>query len=262
MSSIAMEASVTGKLLAGHVAVLSGGLGDIGRATAFALAAAGARVALCDIRPVAEARRLMPGFDYTRVDVTRHRAIEKWIDAVERRLGTPTLAICNAAIVEPATGLQTSPALWRRTLDINLSGAFFLAQAVARKLVERSFPGRIVMVGSWAAHAPHGHIVAYSVAKAGLRMAMKCLAVELAAHKILVNEIAPGKVDAGLSAQLFSQKPSGRRRSQRSIPTGQLLSGDDVAAGVLHLCHPDNRHMSGSVYLMDGGLSALLPRLA
>ena len=205
-----MAALATGNSpLAGQVAVISGGLGDIGRATAQALTAAGARVALSDIQPASAAHR-MPGYHYTRIDVTQPAAIDRWLARVTKDLGLPTLVICNAAIVELGSALDTSPDLWRRTLDVNLSGSYFLAQSAARMLVKVRRTGRIVMVGSWAAHAPHARITAYSVAKAGLRMAMKCLAVELASLGILVNEIAPGKVDAGLTAQLLAKDPARR----------------------------------------------------
>jgi glucose 1-dehydrogenase len=256
-----MEASATGNsLLSNQVAVISGGLGDIGRATARVLQAEGARVALCDIQPAGVAGQRMPGFHYTRVDVTKPVEITRWLTRVGKDLGVPTLVICNAAIVELGSALETSPESWRRTLDVNLSGSFYLAQLAARTLVKQRKPGRIVMVGSWAAHAPHARITTYSVAKAGLRMAMKCLAVELAPHGVLVNELAPGKVNAGLTAQLLAKDPVRRRRARGTIPLGELLEADDVAAGVLQLCRPDNRHMTGSVLLMDGGLSLVLPR--
>jgi NAD(P)-dependent dehydrogenase (short-subunit alcohol dehydrogenase family) len=247
-------------LLSNQVAVISGGLGDIGRATARALQAEGAGVALSDLQPAAAARRLMPDFHYTRVDVTAPAAIERWLAKVENDLGVASLVICNAAIVELGSALETSPESWRRTLDVNLSGAYFLAQSAARTLLKRRMTGRIVMVGSWAAHVPHARITTYSVAKAGLRMAMKCLAIELAPHGILVNEIAPGKVDAGLTAQLLAKDPARRRRVRGTIPLGKLLEADDVAAGIVQLCRPDNRHMTGSVLLIDGGLSLVLPR--
>jgi NAD(P)-dependent dehydrogenase (short-subunit alcohol dehydrogenase family) len=256
-----MAASATGNsLLANRVAVISGGLGDIGRATARVLQAAGARVALSDLKPTNEAARMMPEFHYSRVDVTKPAEIDRWLARVGKDLGVPSLVICNAAIVELGSALETTPESWQRTLNVNLSGSYFLAQSAARTLLEHKQPGRIVMVGSWAAHAPHARITTYSVAKAGLRMAMKCLAVELAPHGILVNELAPGKVNAGLTAQLLAKDPVRRRRARGTIPLGQLLEADDVAAGVLQLCHPDNRHMTGSVVLMDGGLSLVLPR--
>jgi glucose 1-dehydrogenase len=256
-----MEASAIGRIqLDGQVAVISGGLGDIGMATARVLRAAGASVALSDIHPSATAARRMPGFHYMRTDVTRPASIDRWLRNVRRDLGLPTLVICNAAIVELATALEVSVDSWQRTLDINLSGSFLLGRSAARALVAARKPGRIVMVGSWAAHAAHPHIVAYSVAKAALRMAMKCLAVELAPHGVLVNEIAPGKVNAGLTAKLLAGNPARQKRARESVPIGRLLDATDVARGILQLCDPANAHMTGSVLLMDGGLSAVIPK--
>ena len=251
-----MEASATGNLLLrGHVAIVSGGLGDIGRAVAHALHAAGARVALSDLPGATAARAAMPGFHYTRVDVTKPAAIERWLARVTRDLGPPSLVICNAGIVELGSALMTTPARWKRTLDVNLSGAFFMAQMAARPMVAKKIRGRIVFVGSWAAQVPHTSITTYSVAKAGLRMAMQCLALELAPTGILVNEIAPGVVDAGLSGKIMAERRGHRERTRRKIPTGRLLTAGDVARGVLSLCDPQNCHMTGSALLLDGGLS-------
>jgi len=247
---------VTGNLDLRHrVAAVSGGLGDIGRAVASALASAGAQVALGDRLPMITARRVMPGFHYTRVDVTRKEQIDRWLRQVASDLGTPDLVICNAGIVKVGTALETTRQTWDQTMAVNLAGAFFLAQSAAQRLLRRRKKGRIIFVGSWAAHAPHRHIAAYSVAKAGLRMAMKCLALELAGRGILVNEIAPGKADAGLSRQLFAQRKGLRDRVQRGVPVGELLQVDEIARGVLFLCDPQNCHMTGSVLLIDGGVS-------
>src|ERR1043166_1699486 len=109
---------------------------------------------------------------------------------------------------------------WQRTIDVNLTGAFFMAQAAARRMVKRKIRGRLVFIGSWAGHVPHPRIAAYGVAKAGLRMAMQCFAIELAPHGILVNEIAPGIVDAGLSAKLMARKPGRREMVRKKIPMG------------------------------------------
>jgi len=247
--------SSSGNDLQGQVALISGGLGDIGRAIAHALRAAGAEVALSDLPPASTAHRAMPGFHYTRVDVTRPQDVKRWLAGVTRTLGTPSLIICNAGIVTRASALGTSDVIWQRTLAVNLTGSFFMAQAAARQMVEKKQPGRIVFIGSWAGHVRHTGITAYSVAKAGLRMAMECLALELAPHGILVNEVAPGVVDAGLSGKLMARRPGLREQNRRKVPVGRLLQSDDVANGVLYLCRPDNRHMTGSVLLLDGGLT-------
>ncbi len=90
-------------------------------------------------------------------------------------------------------------------------------------------------------------------------MAAQCLAVELAPHGILVNEVAPGQVDAGLSRRIFDSKPQLRKRALSRIPTRSLLSSEDVADAVAYLCRPETRQITGSTLLVDGGLSLVRP---
>ena len=245
-----------------QIAILSGGLGDIGRAIALELARLGANVAVGDVLPRAKAAALLGDLRalgrrarYDRVDVADAAAVRGWVRTVETDLGTPTLVIPNAAVVTLADSRTITPEAWRRELRINLDGAFHLAQAGALRLLARRKPGRIVFVGSWAADRPHPQIVAYSTAKAGLRMLCRCMALELAPHGVLVNEVAPGYVDAGLTAQIFRMKPSRRGKALRQVPIRKLIAPEDVAFEVAHLCDPRNRHMTGSTLLMDGGLS-------
>jgi NAD(P)-dependent dehydrogenase (short-subunit alcohol dehydrogenase family) len=177
-------------------------------------------------------------------------------------LGTPDLIIPNAAIVTFGSVLSVTPEIWTRELQVNLTGAFYLAQAGARRLVAKACSGRIVFVGSWAAHAPHPSIPAYSAAKAGLRMTMKCMALELAEKRILVNEVAPGYVDAGLSGRCFERDPASRVKAREQVPIQVLISSEDVALQVAHLCQPAIRQMTGSVIVMDGGLSLSTPEFS
>jgi NAD(P)-dependent dehydrogenase (short-subunit alcohol dehydrogenase family) len=249
-------------VLQGHVAIISGGLGDIGRAIALELARNGAAIGLGDVRPPSDAQPLLDELRgigarcrYDQADVADADAVQRWLAAVEEGLGIANLIIPNAAIVTLADIREVTPAQWSRELRINLDGAFHLAQAGALRLLHHGKPGRIVFIGSWAAHAPHTHIPAYSAAKAGLRMLCKCMALDLAADGILVNEVAPGYVDAGLSGQMFRQEPALKRKASARVPTRRLISADEVAMQVLHLCDPSNRHMTGATVLMDGGLS-------
>ncbi len=249
-------------MLKGQVGIVSGGLGDIGRAIALELARHGAHVAVCDIaEPEAahplitqlRALRIKPRYD--KVDVADPAAVARWCAAVEADLGLPTLIVPNAAIVTPAKVQELTPEIWRRELSVNLDGAFFMAHRAVQALLQHGRPGRVVFVGSWAGHQVHQTIPAYCVSKAGLRMLCKCLAAELAPHQILVNEVAPGYVDAGLTAKLLARHPETRERTQNAVPVRMFTSAEEVARQVIHLCDPDNRQMTGSTLLMDGGLS-------
>jgi NAD(P)-dependent dehydrogenase (short-subunit alcohol dehydrogenase family) len=243
---------------------VSGGLGDIGRAIALELARRGADIAVGDVLEPESAGALRMEVEalgrrlrYDRVDVSDAAAVSAWVEAVEADQGVADLIVPNAAIVTQADSRTITPEQWSRELRVNLDGAFYLARAGVARLLKHNRPGRVVFLGSWAAHAPHSHIVAYCAAKAGLRMLCRCMALELAPHGILVNEVAPGYVDAGLSAQIFRDQPARRLRAERTVPLGALISADEVAAQVAYLCDPANRQITGSVLLLDGGLSLL-----
>ena len=252
--------------LENQVAIISGGLGDIGRAIGRELARLGASVGVGDILEETEAgpfladlREMGRAARYDRVDTSKAAEVEQWVARVEADLGTPTLIIPNAAIVT-MEGIRTiTPAQWERELQVNLNGAFYLAQAGAKRLLAANRPGRIVFTGSWAAHAVHTRLPAYCVAKAGLRMLCQCMALDLAPAGILVNEVAPGFVDAGLTGKFFNENPGIRETSAALVPHGLLIDPEEVARAVAFLCLPSNRQMVGSTLLMDGGLSLVTP---
>jgi len=248
--------------LKNQIAIISGGLGDIGKAVALELAQRGADIALGDIQDSSAATKVLLEIEklnaraiYHQVDVANSEAIQSWLDDVEKQLGVPHLIIPNAAIVKTTALTEITREDWNSQLNVNLNGAFFLAQNAAKRLLKIKRAGRIVFVGSWAAHAPHTNMIPYSVSKAGLRMLCKCMALELAPHQILVNEVAPGFVDAGLSGKIFDANPKLRESAKEKVPNHQLITAEEVAAQVAYLCDPQNKHIVGSTLLMDGGLS-------
>ena len=248
--------------LHGHTAILSGGLGDIGKATLLALAEAGADVCFCDLKSESEAEPLLVRIEalgraghYRKVDVSDAAAVSAWVAQATRDVAVPDLIVVNAATVSLAPLKDLTPEIWRRELSVNLDGAFHLADAATRQLLMRGQTGRVVFVGSWAADHVHLHIPTYCVGKAGLRMLMKCMAAALAPKGILVNEIAPGFVDAGLASQFMEADPASRESSRLAVPVQSLITPEEVAAQIVQLFDPVNRHMTGSTVLMDGGLS-------
>lgn len=250
------------KIFKDQTAIISGGIGDIGFATAMALANRGAHIALGDKRPYRDAADSIKMIEavgvrcqYTTVDVSDARAVQNWVNEVENTMGLIRLVIANAATATMGGIHEISPAQWAGELNVNLNGAFYLTQAATAAMVRQKQPGRVVFVGSWAATHAHQHMPAYSVSKAGMSMLCKCMALELAPCGILVNEIAPGYVEAGLSGRLWSENSCSKERAVERVPTKMVIRAEEVAEKIVFLCDYNNKHMTGSTLLMDGGLS-------
>jgi len=252
------------KLFENKTVLISGGMGDIGRAMAIAFAKAGAKVALCGSRPASVATEFLASLQqyniscsYNQVDVTDAQAVDDWVMEVENSMGIPNIIVPNAATVTLAGIHEISAEQWSKELRVNLDGAFHLAQSATARLIRHKMPGRVAFIGSWAGYTPHVHIPAYCVSKAGLRMLCKCMALELAPHNILVNELAPGYVEAGLSSDIWEKNPGAVEAAKQKVPIKKIITAEQVAEQVILLCHPNNEHMTGSTILMDGGLSLL-----
>src|SRR5215217_404645 len=253
------------KLFRNKVVMISGGLGDIGKAIAEALARQGAAIALCDIKDYSAAVEFVALLTtqcnvkcrYNKVDVTNNDEIDAWLLEVSSNLGTPSIIIPNAATVTVAGVHELTTQQWAREMEVNLNGAFFLAQKATQLMVAKKQKGSVVFIGSWAGHAVHRNMSAYCVSKAGMRMLCKCMALELAPHHILVNEVAPGYVMAGLSGRMFEKDPELTEQSIEKVPIKKIMTTTAVAREVLHLCDPGNEDITGSTILVDGGLSLL-----
>jgi glucose 1-dehydrogenase len=250
------------KSLINHTVIISGALGDIGRDTVLECARQGADIAAGDILKHEAAReikreveKLGRQFHYQQCDVSSAKEVSDWLCQVTEELSLPDIVVSNAAVVKEKNLREIDSAEWQRQISINLTGSFNLTSSCANRLAKANVPGRIVFVGSWAASNVHSNIPAYCVSKAGLRMLMKCMAAEFAQNQILVNEIAPGIVDAGVSARIFNEDQLLKEKLISQIPVGQLITSVEIAKQIVHLCSFDNQHMTGTTLLIDGGLS-------
>ena len=235
-----------------EVAVVTGAAGSIGGAIADRMAKLGARVAGSDLSAelAVTARQRMDV-----VNVTDPTAVDRWIGSVSDTWGAPSIAVICAGVSRAGRLVELSDADWREVLAINLDGAFYTARAAIQAMLAAGRGGRLVFVGSWAAHAPHPHIGAYSISKAALRSLCQTLALDHAKDGILVNEVAPGIVDAGLSRELFRRDPALMTRTMTAVPTKLLITPEDVARDVVFLASPENLHTTGAALITDGGLS-------
>ena len=235
-----------------EIAVVTGAAGSIGSAIVEHFLSLGARVAGSDLNAAPSARDRIR---MDAVDVTSPAAVHEWVSSVVKTWGAPTIGVICAGISKAGRLATLSDDDWRSVLSVNLDGAFYSARAIIRAMLAAKIRGRIVFVGSWAAHAPHPHIGAYSMSKAALRSLCQTLALDHAEDGILVNEVAPGIVDAGLSRELFRRDPALAGRTMAAIPSGRLIQPEDVARDVAFLASPENRHTTGAVLISDGGLS-------
>jgi NAD(P)-dependent dehydrogenase (short-subunit alcohol dehydrogenase family) len=136
---------------------------------------------------------------------------------------------------------------------VNLNGYFHVCQLVSRRWIADKSKGRFIFTGSWVQEVPYELIAPYCVSKAGVWMLARCAALELAPHGITVNVVAPGIVDAGLSAQEMRDNPALREEFNRIIPRGRLQTADDVAAVMGFLASPAADYLTGTSVLCDGG---------
>ncbi|MGQ9841893.1 MAG: SDR family NAD(P)-dependent oxidoreductase, partial [Anaerolineae bacterium] len=157
-------------MLKGKTALITGGAGDMGNEMAVHLARQGAAIVLWDIRPpqqvgerIARVREAGGLVLYQQVDVTDRPAVDRALEEAVAQTGGVDIACINAGIVESAPFLEVTPELWQRHLDINLTGAFHVAQAVARLMVARQIPGRLIFTSTWVAEIPWPEITPYTV---------------------------------------------------------------------------------------------------
>ncbi|MEJ7693556.1 SDR family oxidoreductase [Daejeonella sp.] len=247
------------------IVVISGGLGDIGSAIALAFGKKGAKVAISDLFGFDDAKHRVEelrskgctDLSYHKVDVVSESEITAWIDAVEKEWGLPQIIVPNAGIVIAGslTGDDLSTDDVKKQLDVNFWGSYHLAVQASKRIRAKGLPGRITFIGSWAAERPNARISAYCISKASIRMLCKTMALELAAYDILVNEIAPGIVEGGLSKKNQQKDPELLKLHLKSTPTRKLVSVDEIAAHVLRLSDFEYNNLTGTTLTVDGGLS-------
>ncbi|MCC7485384.1 MAG: SDR family oxidoreductase [Burkholderiales bacterium] len=188
------------------------------------------------------------------LDVRSHASIGRAMDAASAGLGAVELLVNNAAMALKRAALDMTPDEWENVIGTNLSGAFFVTQAMGRHLVAARRPGLVITLGSTHGLVALEDRLAYGVAKAGVMHMTRMLAYEWAEHGIRLNAIAPGRVNTPSRAGSIAD-PAARERLLARVPLKRFAEADEVAAAVCYLASPAASYITGHTLVLDGGLT-------
>jgi meso-butanediol dehydrogenase / (S,S)-butanediol dehydrogenase / diacetyl reductase len=252
---------LTGRFAGRHVIVTGGGRG-IGQATARAFAAEGAKVLVLGrtVTDLEETVRQITGDGgqawLARCDVSDEAQVEDAVRAAAERWDRIDVLVNNAGIDDDTPFLDINRARWRAVIDTNLTGAFLMAQAVARRMAQTG-GGVILHTASIDASGGDGPYAAYNASKAGLLGLNRTMALELAAQNIRSNCVSPGFTHTAMTEQAVGPKLLGYLNgSFARVPMKRLVRTDEVAQAFLFLASDHASAITGIDLRVDAGLTA------
>ncbi|MGM1051997.1 MAG: 2-dehydro-3-deoxy-D-gluconate 5-dehydrogenase KduD [Pseudomonadota bacterium] len=241
--------------LAGRVAMITGCNKGLGQGLAVALAEAGADIVGVNRSAAAETCSRIEALGRRYIAVEAELGHDAPADIVSRALASTErldILVNNAGTIRRAPALAFSEADWDPVIDVNLKAAFFLSQAVARHLVARKAPGRIVNVASVLSFQGGVRVPSYTASKSGLLGLTRLLANEWAPYGITVNAIAPGYM-ATDNTQALREDPIRSAEILGRIPAGRWGTPEDLAGAVIFLCSDAAAYVNGHALTVDGG---------
>jgi len=239
--------------LYGKVIVVTGGARGIGLATAKTLHRLGAKVAVGDVDE-ATVKEVGADLDlgfYARLDVTDRQSFTTFLDDVERELGPIDVLVNNAGVAVTRPFVDLTEREWRDVLDVNLDGAFRVAQAVALRMRALHRGGSIVNIASVLGERVTAQVAPYAASKAALVQLTRAMAVELARDGIRVNALSPGYILTPINRDFFATE-AGQALVKR-VPQRRLGRAEDLEAALLLLCSDASSFMTGATIPVDGG---------
>ncbi len=249
--------------LRGKVAIVTGGSRGIGEATAIELARAGADVVVASRkleeleRVAGEVRKLGRKALAVESHVGRMDQLQPLVDKALAEFGRIDILVNNGGTSIAMPAMDFTEKAWDSVMNLNLKGLFFLSQAAAR--VMKNHGGAIINVASVSEFNPEVPTCVYSISKAGVIMATKCMAVEWAQHKIRVNCIAPGPIDTHLFNAKYTVMPEEDTKRalagiRARVPLGHIGEPREIADVMVFLASDASSFITGQTIVVDGGL--------
>ncbi|AZO26205.1 MULTISPECIES: SDR family NAD(P)-dependent oxidoreductase [Mesorhizobium] len=249
-------------MIAGRHALVTGGGSGVGKAIALVLAEAGVTVTICGRREaaLAEVAKENDRIFAIAADVTDEAEMATLYEKAEAARGPFDIVVANAGMAGSAPAHKTALVDWRRTLDVNLTGAFLTVKPALAGMLARK-QGRIVFVASTAGLKGYAYVAPYVAAKHGVVGLMRALAAETAKSGVTVNAVCPGFVETDMLEESVRRivEKTGRsaddaRASLSAInPQGRFIQPEEIAAAVLWLCSDAARSITGQAISVSGG---------
>ena len=246
--------------LKGKVAIITGAGTGIGQGVAKRLGCEGAKVIVDYIGTPEGAEETERAIKETggegqivKADVTKMDDVNCLVNTAWDKFGSADILVNNAGMEKRSDFWDTPESDYDKIMAVNLRGNFFLTQAFVRRLRDAKKPGRIVNISSVHEDMAFPGFATYCCSKGGLRMLMRDLAVELGPLGITINNVAPGAIVTPINKTLLEDKPK-LNALLANIPLGRMGSVDDVAGLVAFLASDDASYVTGSTYVVDGGL--------
>jgi len=250
--------------LTGKVAIVTGGNGGIGLGIARGLAQAGARLAIVgrNVEKSEEAARALAEQGGSKplvlsADVAQPKEVTRTVADVLKAMGRVDILFNNAGINIRKQPQELSPEDWHKVIDVNLTGAFLMAQAVYPAM-KKAGGGKIINIGSMTSIFGAAFAAAYASSKGGIVQLSKSLALAWAADNIQVNALLPGWFETDLTNRARVEVPGLYERVLARIPAGRWAKPQDIAGTAIWLASPASDYVTGVAIEVDGGYSSSL----
>ena len=246
--------------LAGKVAIVTGAGSGIGQGIAKRLGCEGAKVIVDYIGGPSGAEETEKAIqdaggsgEIFQADISDSNQDRMLVDEAWNRFGAADILVNNAGMEHRSDFWDTTEEEYDKVMSVNLRGPFFLTQAFVRRLRDQKKPGRVINISSVHEDMSFPGFSTYCCSKGGLRMLMRNLAMELGPSCITINNVAPGAIATPINKSLLDDKPK-LNALLANIPLGRIGTPEDVAGLVAYLASDDAAYVSGSTFVIDGGL--------